>query len=100
MDAAAPSGCVLADQTAGKAFYDTGARPQTREAKGRDVLLDGLLAFQLLKPGGILVFDDYEWNRPHRHHTPKPGIDAFLQLHDYCTETLHTGYQVAARKAL
>ena len=26
-----------------------------------DVIVDGILAWRLLKPGGILVFDDYEW---------------------------------------
>jgi hypothetical protein len=27
-----------------------------------DVLLDAVLAWQLLKPGGFMVLDDYEWN--------------------------------------
>lgn len=65
-----------------------------------DVLLDALLALPLLKRGGILLFDDYEWQdkENHRHHLPKPGIDAFLSLCDYRVEVIHKDYQVAVRR--
>ena len=30
----------------------------------KDVLLDSLLAWRLLRPGGAMVWDDYEWALP------------------------------------
>jgi predicted O-methyltransferase YrrM len=30
-----------------------------------DVLLDAAMSFALLKPGGILAFDDYDWSPGH-----------------------------------
>lgn len=47
-----------------------------------DVLIDGALAWRFLKPGGLLVFDDYHWE-PHPGTpggAPKVAIDAFLQV--------------------
>jgi predicted O-methyltransferase YrrM len=54
--------------------------------KASDVLGDAVAAFRLLKSGGILVFDDYLWTDPLQHggsvmDTPKPAIDAFINLH-------------------
>lgn len=41
----------------------------------QDVLYDALLSFDLLKVGGILIFDDYLWFDPqhcsHINDTPK-----------------------------
>jgi len=50
-----------------------------------DVLIDALLAFRLLRIGGILVFDDYLWTmEPHISadvlNMPKPAIDAFAMI--------------------
>lgn len=52
-----------------------------------DVLADAVLAFRLLRTGGVMIFDDYLWAEalpggvdPIR--CPKPAIDAFLNL--YC----------------
>jgi len=46
------------------------------------VLMDAELSWPLLKPGGILAFDDYEWgeNLP-LSQRPKPGIQLFLERH-------------------
>ena len=46
------------------------------------VLLDAELSWPLLKSGGLMAFDDYEWgeNLP-THLRPKPGIDLFLLRH-------------------
>ncbi len=40
--------------------------------KAIDVLHDGVMSFQILKPGGSIIFDDYKWGpdqiekeRPH-----------------------------------
>ena len=68
--------------------------------EGRDALCDGLMVWRKLKLGGILVFDDYGWQNPGgaRHYTPKPAIDAWLQLNDWSCELIHKGYQVAVKK--
>jgi predicted O-methyltransferase YrrM len=63
-----------------------------------DVLLDGLLCLPLVKRGGLLLFDDYEWTGPARHHSPKPGVDAFLAVCDWQVELVSRSYQVAVRK--
>ncbi|MCY7314295.1 MAG: class I SAM-dependent methyltransferase [Rubrivivax sp.] len=52
-----------------------------------DVLCDAVLAFRLLRTGGIIGFDDYLWSEPLAGGTdpvrcPKPAIDAFTTL--YC----------------
>ena len=51
-----------------------------------DVLGDAVLAFKLLKSGGILAFDDYIWSpmRPGTENPlllPKAAIDAFTTLY-------------------
>lgn len=51
-----------------------------------DVLADAVLAFRLLRVGGLLIFDDYLWNNDAQHPNdilwvPKPGIDAFMNVH-------------------
>ncbi len=64
-----------------------------------DVLSDAVLAWPLLKPGGILAFDDYEWPGDGVPlHTPRPGIDAFMSVHEERLEVLQVGYQVAVQK--
>ena len=45
-------------------------------------LIDGELAFRLLKSGGILAFDDYEWGLGlPASLTPKLGISLFTERH-------------------
>ena len=66
-----------------------------------DVLLDGVLAWRLLKPGGFLVFDDYEWDE-YRHNPachPKQAVDAFVEVHRHQLQEVFRGYQVIVRKA-
>lgn len=51
-----------------------------------DVLADAVLAFQLLKVGGVVIFDDYLWSmedagRQDAHNMPKPAIDAFVNVY-------------------
>ena len=50
-----------------------------------DVLGDAILGFELLKPGGVMAFDDYIWSpmRPGTENPlllPKAAIDAFTTL--------------------
>lgn len=48
-----------------------------------DVLADAILAYHILKPGGIIIFDDYLWrlvspDNPLR--APKIAIDSFITM--------------------
>ncbi len=70
-----------------------------------DVLADAVLGFQLLRPGGLLIFDDYLWNYGYLQtgnpiETPKPGIDAFVNCFRDRVEVLHgpPAYQLYVRK--
>jgi len=65
--------------------------------EARCVLMDAALCWTLLKPGGILVFDDYGWNGP-VEFPPQHAIDVFLQLWMTQIEVLHKGYQVFVRR--
>lgn len=60
---------------------------------------DGLRAWRKLKPGGILIFDDYEWTDPeYPDQDPKLGIDAVLdKIQDKAT-VLHHAYQIIVQK--
>jgi len=44
--------------------------------KAEDVYLDAKFSWELLKPNGIMIFDDYEWKE--QEDRPKEGIDKFL----------------------
>ena len=63
------------------------------------VLMDAELSWPLLKSGGLLAFDDYQWGQ---HlpvfKTPKLGIDLFLERHLGEYEILEQGLQVWLRK--
>lgn len=68
-----------------------------------DVLADAVLAWRLLKPNGLLIFDDYGWTG--RKGTPLPpellprmAIDLFLAAYRYEIEIVHVGYQIAVRR--
>lgn len=70
----------------------------------KDVLFDAVLGWQLLKAGGIMIFDDYNWTGPRswliRNHTPKLAIDAFQKVMEPYSELIHSEYQVILRKKL
>lgn len=61
----------------------------------RDVLEDAVLSWRLLKPGGMLIFDDYElwWERPPPAR-PRLGIDVFHTFYGSEFTVEHFGYQV------
>ncbi len=64
-----------------------------------DVLIDAVGSWRTLKPGGIMIFDDYEltaWSHPHEN--PKFGIDAFLSTFQNHYEIIDKGWQVVLRK--
>jgi predicted O-methyltransferase YrrM len=50
-----------------------------------DVLNDAVMAFHLLRVGGVMIFDDYLWHlepagAQNPLNMPKPAVDAFLNL--------------------
>ncbi len=61
---------------------------------------DAELAWPLLKPGGMMIFDDYTWQDPaYPGQDPKIGIDAFRSQQPQSV-ILHQGYQLILRKEL
>jgi len=68
---------------------------------GLDVVVDASLSWQVLKAGGVLVFDDYPWAELGEDPLLRPGpaIDAFLELVEGKYEPLFADYQIAIRKA-
>ena len=65
------------------------------------MIVDASLSWQILRPGGVLLFDDYEWAQLGTHPLLRPGpaIDAFLGLIVGHYELLFADYQLAIRKA-
>ncbi len=67
------------------------------------VLLDAVLVWDLLKPGGIIIFDDYGFSgfptgSLGPGQTPKIAIDAFLNVFEPYVDVLQKDYQVVVRK--
>lgn len=51
-----------------------------------DVLADAVLSFELLRPGGVMIFDDYLWSmeplgQQDLLNMPKLAIDAFITIY-------------------
>jgi predicted O-methyltransferase YrrM len=64
-----------------------------------DVLEDAVLCFRLVKPGGIMIFDDYGWSLPNdQRGQPKMAIDSFLSVYEGRYELLYQAYQVFIKK--
>jgi hypothetical protein len=63
-----------------------------------DVLRDAVQSWDLLKVGGIMIFDDYGYETP--IEKPKDAIDPFLAIFSNCIEVLEKGWQVLLRKKL
>jgi predicted O-methyltransferase YrrM len=67
----------------------------------RAVLEDSVLAWRLLKPGGVLIWDDYRWkaeNTTDPLKSPGPAIDAFLALFAGDYDVLLSGWQIIVRR--
>jgi len=65
-----------------------------------DVLVDAALAWKLLRPGGIAIFDDYGLVPPGEDplEHPQPAINAFLELITSRAEVLDRERQLILRK--
>jgi len=67
--------------------------------KAMNVLMDCVAGWRLLKPGGIMIFDDYCWKRelpPTRR--PQMAVDLFLDVLNTGLTVLHKDAQVIVRK--
>ena len=63
------------------------------------VLKDAVLAWRLLKPGGIIAFDDYLWEDPRGiAYQPKWSIDTFVAIVKDDSEILISNSQVWLKK--
>ena len=68
--------------------------------KADDTFLDAELAWRLANEGAIFIFDDYLWEvqpQDSPHH-PKPGVDAFMKLHENEFEVISSAYQMVLQK--
>ncbi len=66
----------------------------------KDVFIDAALSWSLLKPGGILAFDDYGWGEDIENPVLKPctAIQAFAAVFCDRIQLLHTGWRRFYRK--
>lgn len=65
----------------------------------RDVLTDAILSWELLKTGGILIFDDYDWKESLPIASkPRVAVDTFAIFFGEDAELIHRRYQVIFRK--
>lgn len=65
----------------------------------KDVLMDAVLAWEILKIDGLMFFDDYKWdgyNEPWLN--PEIAINGFLNCYETLYEVLEKSYQVHIRK--
>lgn len=64
-----------------------------------DVIMDAFSGFQLLKKGGVMIFDDYLWKRyEHPQDNPAAACNAFLKIKSKEVDIIHVGYQVIIQK--
>jgi predicted O-methyltransferase YrrM len=71
-----------------------------------DALTDIVMAFQLLKVGGVMMIDDVQYNHEASDEltlenirmTPRLAVQPFLALLQERIEVIHNGYQVHLRK--
>lgn len=67
--------------------------------KAVNVLEDAVLAWPLLKKGGLLTFDDYEWEGDEDPlNRPGIAINAFLNIFETHYAIVHKGYQIMIEK--
>ena len=60
-----------------------------------DVYSDAVLTWSIMDAGGIVIFDDYEWDMMgEERERPRLGIDAFLAAVAGQYEELYRAYQI------
>ena len=64
-----------------------------------DVMMDGVMAFPLLKVGGVMIFDDYKWEKlVQAYYRPKVAIDGFIEVMRPYVRVLKRGWQLLLEK--
>tara|TARA_Y200000002_G_scaffold381983_1_gene397557 strand:+ start:820 stop:2850 length:2031 start_codon:yes stop_codon:yes gene_type:complete len=87
----------LNKQNKSKPFLDIIFIDASHEAA--DVMSDGVLSFPLLKEGGVMIFDDYIWEKlVQKHYQPKLAIDAFLDIMKPYVKIIKKGRQILLEK--
>jgi predicted O-methyltransferase YrrM len=72
--------------------------------RATDTLTDIVLAWPLLRPGGLMIVDDYamplltDWERPAGYGHPREAVDAFLELFADEVNVLHHDFQLVVDK--
>lgn len=63
------------------------------------VMKDAVSAYESLRVGGLIGFDDYQWTgKPDPVDRPEPAIRAFLEIYKKRVEVVVRGYQLWVRK--
>lgn len=68
-----------------------------------DTFVDGYFAHKMLKPGGLIIFDDFGWKdpkKPHENCSPEIGIRLFFSLYSESYRPLFANYQIGAIKTI
>jgi predicted O-methyltransferase YrrM len=65
-----------------------------------DVIVDAALAWRLLAPSGLMIFDDYWYQVRHGEHwfRPRPAVDAFIGMIGRELTVVDVGGQVFVRR--
>ncbi len=67
--------------------------------KATSALQDAILSWRVVKVGGLIIFDDYEFTFPDNpEQNTKIGIDLFLEMFSSQLEVVHKGYQLIVKK--
>lgn len=63
------------------------------------VLADASMCFGLLRPSGIMLFDDYLWDHdPNWLNRPKMSVDAFVNMYQPLLRQIISNYQLAIQR--
>jgi predicted O-methyltransferase YrrM len=82
----------LKDRRFDVAYIDGGHRAS-------EVYSDGMLTWPLMARGGLVIFDDYQWDEmPRKMDNPGPGIDAFLKAIEGQYRLVLDSYQIGIVK--
>lgn len=87
-------------------FFNTNPEPESFDMiyvdgshHADDVMIDVIKSFQLLKKGGLMIFDDYVWKfYPRVNDNPAAAINAFLKLKKGQFKLLHVYAQLMIQK--
>lgn len=67
--------------------------------EAKDVMLDAVLSWEILKEGGIIIFDDYQWDKLKEEYSrPKLAIDSFISIYKPELKVLFSKYQLGIEK--